>query len=106
MGESGGEYNYFRSFLGAVLALASLVFWRLDRRNARLVKISEDALKKLEARMAKDINEPSIRLMANAEKSVSGSPFSKIESFAQIYGLIFAVSGTVGIAMAILSAWR
>jgi len=46
MGESGGEYNYFRSFLGAVLALASIVFRRLDRRNARLVKISEDALKK------------------------------------------------------------
>ncbi len=103
MGESGGAYDYFRSFLGAVLALASFVFWRLDRRNARLVKISEDALKKLEARMAKDINEPSIRLMANAEKSVSGFPFSKIESFGQIYGLIFAVSGMVGLAMAILS---
>ena len=103
MGHGGGEYNYFRSFLGAVLALASLVFWRLDQRNARLVKISEDALKELEARMAKDINVQSIRLMANGEKSVSRFPFSKIESFGQIYGLIFAVSGMVGLAMAILS---
>jgi hypothetical protein len=106
MGESGGEYNYFRSFLGVVLALASLVFWRLDQRNARLVKVSEDALKKLEARMANDINEQSIRLMENAGKKVSSFPFSKIESFGQIYGLIFAVSGMVGIAMAIVSAWR
>ena len=106
MGEGGGEYNYFRSFLGAVLALASLVFWRLDKRNARLVKISEEALKELEARMAKDINVQSIRLIANAEKNVSRFPFSKIESFGQIYGLIFAVSGMVGLAMAILSAWR
>jgi hypothetical protein len=103
IGESGAEYNYFRSFLGVVLALASLVFWRLDQRNARLVKVSEDALKDLEARMAKDIDVPSIRLMAQAEKSVSGFPFSKIESFGQIYGLIFAVSGMVGIAMAVLS---
>ena len=101
IGESGAEYNYFRSFLGAVLALASLVFWRLDQRNARLVKISEDALKDLEARMAKDIDVPSIRLMAKAEKSVSGFPF--LESFGQIYGLIFAVSGVVGIAIAIVS---
>ena len=106
MGDSGGEYNYFRSFLGVVLALASLVFWRLDQRNARLVKVSEDALKKLEARMANDINEQSIRLMENAGKKVSSFPFSKIESFSQIYGLIFAVSGMVGIAMAIVSAWR
>ena len=106
MGEGGGEYNYFRSFLGAVLVLASLVFWRLDQRNARLVKISEEALKELEARMAKDINVQSIRLMANGEKKISRFPFSKIESFGQIYGLIFAVSGLVGLAMAIISAWR
>ena len=103
IGESGGEYNYFRSFLGVVLALASLVFWRLDQRNARLVKISGDALKELEARMAKDINVQSIRLMANGEKKISRFPFSKIESFGQIYGLIFAVSGLVGLAMAIFS---
>jgi hypothetical protein len=82
------------------------VFWRLDKRNARLVKISEEALKELEARMAKDINVQSIRLMANGEKKVSRFPFSKIESFGQIYGLIFAVSGLVGLAMAILSLWR
>jgi hypothetical protein len=44
--------------------------------------------------------------MENAGKKVSRFPFSKIESFSQIYGLIFAVSGTVGIAMAVLSAWR
>jgi hypothetical protein len=106
MGESGATYNYFRSFLGVVLALGSLVFWRLDQRNAQLVKISEDALKDLEAQMAKEISVPSIRLIANAEKKISGFPFSKIESFGQIYGLIFAVSGLVGLAMAILSVWR
>ena len=102
MGESGAEYSYFRGFLGVVLAVASLVFWRLDQRNARLVKVSEDALKDLEAQIAKEINVSSIRLMTNAEKKVSGFPF--LESFGQIYGLIFAVSGLVGLAMAILSA--
>jgi hypothetical protein len=106
MGESGVPYNYFRSFLGVVLALGSLVFWRLDQRNARLVKVSEDALKDLEAQMAKDISVPSIRLIANAEKKISRFPFSKIESFGQIYGLIFAVSGVVGTGIAVLSAWR
>lgn len=103
IGESGGEYNYFRSFLGAVLALASLLFWRLDQRNAWLVKVSEGALKKLEARMANDIKEPSIRLIENADRKSAKYPFSKIESFSQIYGVAFAVSGLVGLAMAILS---
>src|SRR5262245_47901337 len=106
IGQSGAEYNYFRIFLGVVLALASLVFCRLDQRNARLVKISEEALKDLEAQMAKDISVPSIQLMAKAEKKVSRFPFSKIESFSQIYGLIFAVSAIVGLAMAIVSVWR
>ena len=106
IGESAGEYHLFRSFMGAVLALASLLFWRLDKRNARLVEVSEDALKKLEARMAKEISEPSIRLIENAGKKVAGFPFSKIESFSQIYGVVFAVSGLVGLAMAIISAWR
>jgi len=45
-------------------------------------------------------------MMTNAEKKVSRFPFSKIESFSQIYGLIFAVSAVVGIAMAIVSTWR
>jgi len=103
IGESGGEYNYFRNFLGAVLALASLLFWRLDQRNAWLVKVSEGALKKLEARMANDIKEPSIRLIENADRKSAKYPFSKIESFSQIYGVAFAVSGLVGLAMAILS---
>jgi hypothetical protein len=89
--------------MGVVLALASLLFWRLDQRNARLVKVSEEALKKLEARMADEIKEPSIRLIENAEKKVAGFPFSKIESFGQIYGVVFAVSGLVGLAMAVLS---
>ena len=103
IGESGTEYSYFRSFLGAVLALASLLFWRLDQRNARLVNVSEEALKKLEARMADEIKEPSIRLIENADKKSARFPFSKIESFSQIYGVVFAVSGLVGVAMAILS---
>ena len=33
IGESGGEYHLFRSFMGAVLALASLLFWRLDQKK-------------------------------------------------------------------------
>jgi hypothetical protein len=106
MGETGASYNYFRSFLGVVLALGSLVFWRLDQRNARLVKVSEEALKDLEAQIAKEIKVPSIRLIENAGKKVSRFPFSKIESFGQIYGLIFAVSGIVGIVMAIVSLSR
>jgi amino acid permease len=106
IGESGAHYNYFRCFLGIVLALSSLLFWRLDQRNARLVKVSEEALKKLEARMANEISEPSIRLIENAEKKVAKFPFSKIESFSQIYRAVFAVSGLVGLAMAVLSAWR
>jgi hypothetical protein len=56
--------------------------------------------------MADEIKEPSIRLIERAEKKVGRFLFSKIESFSQIYGVVFAVSGLVGLAMAILSAWR
>ena len=86
MGAGGGEYSYFRSFLGAVLVLASLVFWRLDQRNARLVKISEEALKELEARMADDINVQSIRLMANGKKRFPDFLFQKSNPLARFTG--------------------
>src|SRR5437016_10336152 len=39
LGEQGAEHSAFRAFIGASLAILSLLFFRLDKRNARLVKI-------------------------------------------------------------------
>jgi hypothetical protein len=103
LGESQIEYDRFRIFMGLVLTIASLLFWRLDQRNATLVKISENALKQFEVRLAEQIKDQSIRLMEAAEVKSSKFPFSKIESFGQIYRLIFAFGGLVGIAMAVRS---
>lgn len=97
LGEAELEYERFRAFMGAVLAFASLLFWRLDRRNASLVKISETALKTLEARLAERIEDQSIRLMHFAERKSSRFPLSLIESFGQIYRIIFASAGLAGI---------
>lgn len=103
LGESQLEYNRFRIYMGALLALASLLFWRLDKRNARLVKISENALKALENRLAAQIHDQNIRLIHFSEVKLSRFPLSSIESFGQIYRFIFICSGAAGLAMAIFA---
>lgn len=100
LGDVGLDYDRFRAFMGLLLTFASLLFWRLDRRNAGLVKISETAIETLEARLAKKIEAPSIRLMHLAETTTSYFPFSFIETFGQIYRIIFICGGLVGVFLA------
>jgi hypothetical protein len=54
----------------------------------------------LEARLAERIEEPSIRLMHIAQKKTSRFPLSLLESFGQIYRIIFTCGGLVGIVVA------
>jgi hypothetical protein len=99
LGDTGVDYDRFRTFMGAVLAAASLLFWRLDRRNATLVKIAETALEIIETRLAEQIGSRKILLMHIAGRKTSRFPLSAIETFGQIYRVIFVCGGLVGIYM-------
>jgi hypothetical protein len=106
LGENQLEYYYFRMIIGLVLAVASFLFWRLDQRNARLVKIAEEALGHREMRLSQLLQDGSVQLMKLANSKISKFPLSKVESFRQIYALIFSLGGFFGGMMTVISFCR
>jgi len=96
LGKVDSDYVKFRLFMGAALVFASFVFWRLDQRSTALIKIAEDALKNLEERLSRQTGDPMIRILKRAEARASEWPMSLVESFGQIYRIIFASGALVG----------
>lgn len=84
--------------VGSVYIIASFLFWRLDRRSRILIGIAEEALKNAELKLANLIGDESIRLMDRSDqKKSSWFPLSYVESFRQVYGLIFILVGSAGV---------
>lgn len=61
------------SLIGLELSILSVVFKLLDRRTAKLIKISEAALEKLEARLAAETQIPEMMLIHHHESEGSYS---------------------------------
>lgn len=101
LGESGVDHRYFRVAMGGVLVLASFLFWRLDVRNSRLVKLAEKALKPFESELAKQLHNEDMCLVKIADQKFSKYPMSEIERFGQIFQTIFVLVGATGMGIAI-----
>jgi hypothetical protein len=96
--------EYFHSVLGILIATASFLFWRLDKRNSRLVKLAEEPLKKFEIRLAELTDVADMTILARAHTKIEGGVLSYFESFGQIYRLVFVLAGAGGLAVLALSA--
>lgn len=85
--------------IGFVYIVGSLLFWRLDKRSHHLIKLSEDALKRSESKLAKLIGEDghTIELMRLGDEKTSKFPRSELASFRQIYSCIFLLVAIVGL---------
>jgi Flp pilus assembly protein TadB len=78
-----------RFLLTISLAVSSLLFWQLDRRSTKLIKLAEEYLKEWESQISAEIKSPLIRLV---ERSDSERPIgftAHIHSFRQIYKSIY-----------------
>jgi hypothetical protein len=87
-----------RPLVGGVFLACSLLFWRLDNRSRSLIKLSEDALKTLEVRLAKAMQDKDrvIELMRRGDVVETGFPKSEIATFHRVYGCIFLLIGIIG----------
>ena len=104
---------YLGAVVGALLAFMSYLFWRLDKRNRELIKLSESALKHFEAAISPvDSTQPyhpaAFFLRDDYEtgpkKAASKWYWRKHYSYANILDrvyLTFAVVGLVGAAIAL-----
>jgi hypothetical protein len=97
------EAVYFHLMIGFLISISSLLFWRLDKRNARLVKLAEEPLKNLESRLADRTEISSMNILGAADIRIGGSFWSMFESFRQIFRVVFLLTGLVGVAIFSLS---
>jgi hypothetical protein len=82
--------------VGSMMVLASYLFWRLDQRNAALVKLAETYLKEEELRLSAELNSESIKILHRSDQPKRSHKFT---SYTQIHRLIFIVVGLVGFAL-------
>ena len=96
IGRSSEETDTFRIFLGSTLAITSFLFWRLDLRSKDLIDISENSLAKREEHLAKLVGEDSILIIKKSKNKNWRFPLSCVETFGQVYRLIFLLAGWIG----------
>lgn len=88
--------------LGILLVVLSAIFWKLDRRTKFLIKHSESAIKHFERN-----NLPSeFRVFCNEELETEAhreenKNLTRMFSYSEVFGLLFAGSGLLGMAGAI-----
>jgi hypothetical protein len=88
------------AILGALLALFSFVFYRLDGRGSELVKLAEDSLIASENRCMPAY----ARIIADEGKSRASAP--NTWTFGESFRLIFRVMGIAGFVASICALYR
>lgn len=97
-----GSHHLFHAVLGAIVALSSFLFWRLDKRNSQLVKLAEGSLKLFEERLS-ERSRVDIRMLQKADEEKETGLFV---SFSQIYRFVFIVAGIGGLLVFAVAMFR
>ena len=106
---TGAPPNHALStILATMLSLISLIFWRLDRRTAYLIKNAEAALAHAEEVLSGPDSEPTvdqlIRFEAKRTRELTRSWFSTHMTYSTCFRsvfFIFGFGGVVGVAVSI-----
>ena len=51
LSKANEPHDYFHLIVGFLLASSSFLFWRLDKRNSRLINLAERPMKQLESEL-------------------------------------------------------
>lgn len=88
--------------IGCVLMISSFLFWRLDERSRRLVQLAEASLKEIEVRLTDRAGLAWLNILARSDKKIGGL-CKKVESFTQIYRVVFLLVGLSGLGIVLRS---
>lgn len=99
------QLSHLAYLFGIGLAVTATLFWRLDVRSLKLVKLAESYLKVDEETLATALGTEAVLLASKADSErPTGAVVRRFYSFRQIYKLIFALVGAVGILIFLLDA--
>jgi hypothetical protein len=99
------SHPLFHAVLGVLISVCSFLFWRLDRRSTRLIKLAEAPLRSFESRLTAQTGIDLEILKETDIKEESGF-FSLFESFSQIYRNVFLIAGVSGSLIVAVSSLR
>ena len=84
------------TFLGVTLAALSVVFFLMDRRARRIVKIGEDALEVFQDKLATEASVPDLNLIRRSNQKVAFE-----FSYSWLFIAMYAVFLTAGVVLAL-----
>jgi hypothetical protein len=95
----GGNRPGLGAGISIVGAITSFVFYRIERRVRELLKAAEAALSPIEARLASETANPSLRILERAEKMAPDA-----WKYSKGFGILYAAVGIAFIAATIYAA--
>jgi hypothetical protein len=99
-----GLHDHFKAGLGLLVVVISFLFWRLDKRNSKLVKFAEKPLKSFENILSERTG-IDVRILAKSDAPKTGV-LRSFESFSQIFRCVFCLAGAGGAVVFLISAKR
>jgi hypothetical protein len=103
--ENSTSFHDFSCLTGLLLAIFSVLFYKLDKRGIHLVKFSEEYLKIEEQRLNHLLNEEAILIVHKADgHNLDNHKF--LYSFSSIYNSTFLLVGSIGLALFLLGVTR
>jgi hypothetical protein len=99
------SHPLFHAVLGALISICSFLFWRLDRRSTRLIKLAETRLRALEKSLT-DKTGINLEILKESDVKDEIGFLSFFESFSQVYRSVFLVAGIGGNLIFALSLLR
>lgn len=99
---------FFRIALAALLSLFAFVFWKLDERTKRLVKIGEEALKYFEGTISSDevakvFTREEIETSRKRAVQARWNPRERLLSYSDCFQIIFGAFFLAGVVELIIS---
>ncbi len=92
---------------GIPIVVFSLLFWQLDRRSHKIIRIAEEYLAVFEVKLAEAVGTDSIRLTVAAHKSKDTDLIrSRFNSFSKVFSWIFVLILAVGTVITVMPLLR
>lgn len=83
---------------GSAVLLLSFVFFFLERRVRRLVKIGEDALRQEQARLAASLGNPALKMFETADKTAEHQL-----TYGKLFPIMFGFFGFAGVTIIVVA---
>lgn len=96
--QQGTKFSFLASLLGVFLIMVSFIFWKLDQRVSKMIKLAESALCQIETATGTD----DILIFTKDQQNSPVNGFFSVWTYGKCFRISFLTVGIVGLAFAII----